>query len=135
MKWNVYVENINSNEIKVFNIFDHCGFREDVEKYFKKYKNKEEFAEHLKRSLAYYFWSKCEWEVVITSLMPYITIEELNRLNSEREKTLKEYNREPYSLYVNPSVAEKIDVYSQVMNNWDIFLDYVFYTKNKRGKQ
>jgi hypothetical protein len=135
MKWNVYIENINSNEIKVFNIFDHCSFREDVEKYFKKYKNKEEFAEHLKRSLTYYFWSKCEWEVVITGWIPHITMEELDRLNSEREKTLKEYNREPYRLYVNPELGIKIDVYNQVMNNWDIFLDYCWNSKIHRPRK
>lgn len=138
LKWNVYCSDINGKKIKIFNIFEHGGFREDVEKYFKKYKDKEEFAEHLRCSLFYYYGSKAEWEVVITSWVPHITMNELDRLNAEREKTLKEYNREPYSLYVNPDVAKKIDVYSQVMNNWDIFLDYCWSHKpskrNRRNK-
>ena len=80
----------------------------------------------LRGHLFYYYGSKCEWELVITSWVPYITISELNRLNEEREKTLKKYNIEPYRLCVNPDVGEKIDVYEQVMLNWDLFLDYVW---------
>lgn len=133
--WNAYYRDFNGKKIKTFNIFSHDRFREDVDEYFKKYKNKEEFAEHLRRSLFYYYGSKAEWEVVITSWVPHITIDELNRLNTEREKALKEYNREPYSLYVNPDVGKKIDVYEQVMNNWDIFLDYVWNSKIHRPRK
>jgi DNA-directed RNA polymerase specialized sigma subunit len=135
LRWVVYCSDINRNEIKTFNIFNHSRFREDVEKYLKKYKDKEEFAEHLKRSLMYHFWSKCEWEVVITDWVPHITMKELDRLNAEREKTSREYGRDPYTLYVNPEVAEKIDVYEQVMNNWEIFLDYVWNSKIHRPRK
>ena len=135
LKWNVYCDDINGKKIKIFNIFEHSRLCEDIEKYFKKYKNKDEFAEHLRHSLMYYYWSKCEWEVVITEWVPHITIKELDRLNAEREKTLKEYNREPYSLNVNPNVAIKIDVYDQIANNWDIFLDYVWNSKIHRPRK
>ena len=43
MNWNVYDYDINKNKIKVFNIFDHWSFREDIKKAAKKYKIKEEF--------------------------------------------------------------------------------------------
>lgn len=135
LKWNVYYHAFNDKEIKTFNIFNHGRFREDVEKHLKKYKDKDEFAEKLKSSLMYYFWSKAEWEVVITSWVPHITMSELDRLNAEREKNIKEYNREPYSLYVNPDVGEKIDVYEQVMNNWNVFLDYVWNSKIHRPRK
>ena len=126
LEWNVYTHDFNKNEIKIFNIFNHDRFLEDVMKDLKKYAIKEEFAERLRGHLFYYYGSKCEWEVVITSWVPHITISELNRLNEEREKILKKYNREPYRLYVNPDVGEKIDVYEQVMLNWDLFVDYVW---------
>ena len=126
LKWNVYTHSFNNKEIKIFNIFDHSRFLEDVKKDLKKYADKEEFSERLRGHLFYYYGSKCEWEVVITSWVPHITISELNRLNEERERTLKKYNREPYSLYVNPDVGEKIDVYEQIMLNWDLFVDYVW---------
>ena len=126
LEWNVYVHDFNKKEIKIFNIFNHGRFLEDVVKDLKKYTIKEEFAEKLRGNLFYYYGSKCEWEVVITPWVPHITMSELNRLNEEREKTLKEYNREPYSLYVNPDVGEKVCVYSQVMLNWHLFVDYVW---------
>lgn len=106
LKWYVYYHSMNSQEIKTFNIFNHGGFRDDVEKYLKKYKDKEEFTEKLKGSLMYYFWSKCEWEVVIT---PWVG------------------NRNTKDI--------KIDVYDQVMNNWDIFVDYVYNSKIRRPRK
>lgn len=131
MKWNVYYENFNRKEIEVYNIFNHYSFRTEVEKHLKECTDKEEFAERLRRSLSYYFWAKCEFEIVLTSWTPHIKIEELNRLNAEREKYIKEWGKEPHSLYVQPNVFEKISIYDQVMINWDIFVDYVFNNGNK----
>ncbi len=133
LEYYVYCHDVNCRSIKKFNIFNHGGFLEDVKKDLKRYETKEDFAERLRGHLFYYYGSKCEWEVVITSWVPHITMSELDRINAEREKTLREYNREPYSLYVNPDVGEKIDVYGQVRLNWDIFVDYVW--SHKRGKK
>lgn len=129
LEWNVYTHDFNRGEIKTFNIFNHGRFLEDVKKSLKKCETKEKFEEKLKGHLFYYYNSKCEWEVVITSWVPHITVAELDRLNAERERTLREYNREPYRLYVNPDVAEKIDVYSQVMLNWNVFVNYIWSNK------
>lgn len=129
MKWIVFYHDINAKTIKKLNIFNHYSFNRDVENDLKKYKDKDEFAQRLKSNLMYYFWSKAEYEVIITSWPPHIKTSELDRLNAEREETLKKYNREPYCLYVNTDVAEKVDIYDQVMNNWDIFLDYVWGSK------
>lgn len=82
--------------------------------------------------MAYYYWSKAEHEVVITSWVPYITMSELDRLNTEREESKKKYARDPYSLYVNPRVGEKVDVYSQVMLNFEVFVDYVWSHKKSK---
>lgn len=133
LEWNVYKEDWNNNKIKIFNIFNHSRFYEDVEKALKKFDNKEDFAEEIKKSLMWCYWCKSEHEIVITTWAPRITISELNRINEELEKTLKEYNREPYRLHVNPEVGEKVDVYSQVMLNWNIFVDYVW--SHKRSKK
>ena len=131
----MYYHNFNGRSIEKFNIFDHGRFLEDVKKDLKKYGDKEGFSERLRGHLFYYYGSKCEWEVVITSWVPHITISELNRLNEEREKTLREYNREPYRLYVNPDVGEKVCVYSQVMLNWHLFVDYVWSHKKSKNKK
>ena len=58
LKWNVFYHNINNNKIEVINIFNHWKFSEDVEKSLKKIKDKNEFAEALKKDLLYYFWCK-----------------------------------------------------------------------------
>lgn len=106
LKWQAYYHNWNSQEIKTFNIFRHRDFRNDVEAYLKKYKDKGEFAEKLRQSLFYYFCSKCEWEVVIT---PWMTDKKTEDI--------------------------KIDVYDQVMSNWEVFLDYVWNSKIHRPRK
>lgn len=120
LEWNVYVKDMNCREIKSYNIFNHGRFTHEIEELIEQYGNsKEEFAKEVDLSLRYYFWSKCEWETVITSWPPHIIKEELDRLN-------KEMTKEYPSLSVNLEVEEKIDVYQQVMLNWDRFIDYLW---------
>ena len=136
LEYYVFRTDINSKEIVKFNIFDHWRFNEEVKKDLKKCKTKEEFAKELKDDLRYYFWSKYEYEVVISSFPVRIKKEELDRLNTEREKTLKEYNREPHILYVDSEVGEKIDVYSQVLMNFSHVVDYLWSQKRSTsGRQ
>lgn len=132
LKWYVYHYDVSSNSIKPFNIFDHCSFREDVEKYLKKYNDKEEFTEKLRSSLMYYFWSRCEYEVIITSFPTHITTDELNRLNCEMDS---ERNWVPIRFGVDLDVGVKIDIYDQVRNNWDVFVDYVYNSKTRRPRK
>ena len=91
-----------SRSIETFNVFEHGSFREYVKKAAKKYQNKEDFAKQLRSEVMYYFWSKCEWEVLVT---PWI---------SPRE-----------------SEKKKIDVCWQIMNNWDVFVDYTWANRKK----
>ena len=95
--WNVIYENVNSRCIETFNVFDHGRFIEDIKKHFKACDTKELFSEQLRRSVMYYFWSKCEWEVLVLPLFE---------------------GKHP--------VEKKIDVAWQLMNNWDVFTDYVW---------
>lgn len=103
LKWNVFYHNVNKQEITTLNIFDHWRFSEDVENNLKKIKDKDKFAEELRRDLQYYFWSKSEYEVIIS----------------------------PWCCSRNTRDA-KIDIYTQVTNNWEIFLDYVWNSKQHR---
>lgn len=91
--WNVFYYNINSNNFEVYNIFDHCSFYEDICRINKDYKEFDEFAQKVRFSLSYYYWSKCEWEIDLTSHF------------CDEQKT--------------------IDVYTQVMLNWDNFIKYL----------
>lgn len=135
LEWNVFHHDVNKNKIATFNIFDHYRFNEDVQKSLKKFKDKDEFAKQLRRDLMYYFWSKYEHEVVITTFPPYITIDELDSLNKERAAHKEKYGRDYVRIDVNPDVGIKIDIYTQVMNNWDIFLDYVWNSKWHRNEK
>ena len=96
MEWNVIYYDSNRREIRTFNIFSHGGFAKEIEKLSKQNLQRKIFDEVLKRQLMYYFWSKCEYEVVIS---PWV--------GDER-------------------ASVKRDVYWQVMNNWTRFSDYVW---------
>lgn len=99
LEWNVYRFNINKQKIEVFNIFDHYSFKEYVKKALIEYEYcKEDFIKQLKSELCYYFGGKSEYEVIITCWV-----------GGDREK-----------------VNQKIDIYDQVMMNWDKFVDYVW---------
>lgn len=105
MHWFVYVDDFNAREIKRYDIFNHHYFNEDLKKNFKK--NKDDFntfKEELKKDLMYYFWSKCEWEVIISDWPPS----------------------------TGGKIEEKIDVYDQVMLNFDVFANYVWEQAHKR---
>ena len=96
--WNVYIENINKSQIEVYNIFDHSGFNKDLLKIYDEYKdNKDEFLIKLQRSLQYYFWSKCEWEIILSDWPPS-----------------RKFN------------DKKVSVYDQLVLNWNIFTEYVW---------
>lgn len=98
--WNVYYESFSKRKIEVFNIFDHYRFVKDCAKELRKVKEDREAGSKILRSnLMYFFWSKCEYEVVIT---PWVN-----------PQNTKEYDR-------------KIDVYEQVMNNWHVFFEYAW---------
>ena len=127
MTWNVFRENINRKEIVKYNIFNHSGFADEVDELLKEEVSKDEFDEKLRRILFYYFGSKAEYEVVITSWVPHISKAELDRLNTEYEEYNNKWGHYPYKINVSPDVGEKVDVYSQITSlNWDIFVNYVW---------
>lgn len=98
IQWNVYVDDFNGKKIKIYNVLNHGGFLKDVQNAIKKFKNdKEAFEKEVKSSLMYYYWSKCEWEIILSSW--------------PERKDFKE---------------EKIDVYDQVMLHWDVFINYLW---------
>ena len=114
LEWNVYYESFNDRKIKTFNIFKHAGFLDDCVKYAKKLHLRDDIPEEkkeclnlVKRSLMYYFWSKCEWEIILTSWPPS-----------------KQDFRD-----------EKIDVYDQVLLNWPIFAEYIWQNRREFKKK
>lgn len=127
----VYKESFNSKKIEKFNVFNNWRFLEDIEKLFKNKPTKEQAADEIKRYLFYYYGSKCEYEIIITSWPCYISNEELDKVNEEKLRYKREYGHYSYVNNIVPTVGEKIDIRQQVLMNWDIFFDYVWNYYNK----
>lgn len=124
--WNVYIDDFNSQEIQVHNVFDHYSFMQDLVEIKKKHEDSFLlFEKEVKSSLMYFYCSKCEWEVVITSWPPYINEKEFLRINLERTERIMRngtFIRES----VNLVTGIKVDVYSQIMMNWTNFINYLW---------
>ena len=73
----------------------------------------------------YFFWCKSEYEIIITELFSYITDKELDRINKEREKRIQQYDNF-HGVIVNLDIGKKIDIYQQIMDNWEAFKEYLF---------
>lgn len=98
LEWYVYVSNFNAKRIETYNVFNHAGFTDDLRKNAKKNsENREAFEEQLRRSLMYWYWSKCEWEIMLSE-WPH----------REDSKDMK------------------VDVFSQIWLNKQRFCDYVW---------
>lgn len=101
LEWNVYWEDFNARKIVIRNVFNlSYKFNEYLKENFKKNKTKEEFCTQLERDLQYCYWSKSEHELIITSW-------------PRKEECDK-----------------KIDIYSQIMLNWEKFATYTWENRN-----
>lgn len=125
LEWNVFRHDSNKNEIVAYNVFGKY-IVDELKKRKNKCSSKEEFSEELKRLMMYYYWSKYEHEIVISSFPIYVDTDEINRVDFDRARFVKERGREPYRLSIHPEVGSKIDIYKQLEINWDKFLDYVW---------
>lgn len=132
--WNVYMHNFNRDTFDLYNIFNHGGCKNYFDKIFEKFKkseDKEAFAEALRRELMYYFWSKCEYEMVITKkdnkiiMSPWVGKKEieLDVTNDKNFDWLGFYDYMKEKKWSKDG-SIKIDVYDQVKFNWDKFVDY-----------
>lgn len=99
LEWWVYHRDFNEDKIEKFNVFQHWRFCNDLVKLRKDLKKDStiDTKERIKKELMYYFWSKSEYEILIS---PWIS--------RDKEKS-----------------TIKIDIYDQVMMNFEKFHDYV----------
>lgn len=126
-----YVFNEENGKIIPVDIFQYNWvFLVDLVNIKKKYKDDfVKFADATRSALQHQYWSRSQYETIITSWPPYIDGEELDRLNKEREDRLSK----GYAFYresVGLEYAYKIDIYDQIMLNWDVFIKYLW--DNKR---
>lgn len=105
VEWYVFREDWNSKQIINYNIFEHVSFVIWCAKDIKKHKNEYFTLETLiRRELQYYFWSKCEMEVIISDWP------------------------------TSGKIDRKVDIYEQVYMNWDIFYAYFWEHRNEIQK-
>lgn len=93
MTWNVFYYNFNEGKIESYNVLK--GRESFIKKLKSRSASKENFAKKLRSEMMYYYWSKAEWEVLISPWCAGGEAEEI-----------------------------KIDVFDQINLNWDRFVDY-----------
>ena len=101
IEWYVYYHDSNAQKIIKWNVFNHGSFKNEVNKILKEKLSKEVFSEKLRREAMYYFWSKCEYEIIL-------------------------------SPWTGRADNIKMDIYDQIMMNWDKFVDYVWSFKSEK---
>ena len=97
MTWYVIAKSSSRDTFYQFNIFEHGGVATEVQKLIKRKPSRDVLEEELRHILMYYFWSKTEWEFLVTSMFQ--------------------------TAYHHAEL--KVDVYDQVNLNWERFVDYV----------
>lgn len=134
--WNVVHQSVNRGVIERWNVFDHGGVMEDIIKAFKKHKNnKDEFLKAVKSSLMYYYWSKCEWEVILSIqddkmiITPWVGGRDENiflDVSDDKDFDWFSFYNKMTEHYVVERNSVKIDVYDQVMFMWNEFSVYLW---------
>ena len=135
-EWKAYHHIFGSDKISEFNVL---RFEEDeIKKLKKKVQNKEEFSEELRRHLAWRYWSRCEWELIIeiteenkVVLKPWIGREDISLDVTEKEGF-------PWFEFAKQHIENqryghkaKIDVYDQIRYRWSEFCDYCWNYRHK----
>jgi hypothetical protein len=126
LSWKVLREDFNKGTIEYYDIFKGGHWQEIIESLMHSCKSKEEFSAELRKKLMYQYWSRSEYEVVVTSWPPYIKVENIEEMKSEVEKHNSECNWEQVRISPTLTVAKKIDVFEQLNMNWEQFINYVW---------
>ena len=140
MHWTAMYYNCNAKRFESYNVLD---YREDfVKKLKKKVTSKEEFTQKMKSELIYSFWSKCEWEVILTNkdgriiMSPWVGPEDITLDVTDREDfNWVDFFNKQAEHYINKTEI-KIDIWDQIFYKWDSFIDYCwnFHHKWQRKK-
>jgi hypothetical protein len=140
MCWEAMNFDVNTEKFKPYNVL---AYREDfIKKLKKKVSTKEEFTQQMKREMMYYFWSKCEWEVILTNkdgriiMSPWVGPENITLDVTDREDfDWVDFFSQQAKRYIN-KISIKIDIWDQIFYQWDAFIDYCwnFHHKWQRRK-
>jgi hypothetical protein len=94
--WNVVYYDLNEKDFGIYNVLNPSILNEIKER-TKHIDNRKEFSEEVSLICMYHFWSKCEWEIVLREWCGGDNAKEM-----------------------------KVDVYDQLVMNWNRFIDYLW---------
>lgn len=142
LSWKVFRYDVNSREIIVADVFNsNWVFKADLYYAYKHCKNKngeddyDKFAKAVLSNIMYYYWSRSEYEVIISRWPTSLSEVELQKLLAELEEQKKDApDRRNYYVYPPLEGAEKVDVATQVIMNWDSFISYVWQNRKLISK-
>lgn len=141
MEWNVYYYNINRRIIMQENILV-CQ-KDFLKKLRKKAKDESEFVEELRLEMLYYYWGKCEWELMIRKdgeryfLTPFPPHEGDQWLDVTEDASFpwaEFYARAAERLCIDED-GIKFDVYMQLQYRWDDFVQYCWANTKPSGSR
>lgn len=137
LTWLVTYYDCNADKIKYYDVLK---YRENfIKNLKKKCDTKEEFSEKMRREMMYYFWSKCEWELIIE-------VDENNRIwlnplvgcREPENVCIDVTNREDFDwkgfaeIHIGKQIYKnkaKIDVFDQIEWRWTEFIDRCWHTR------
>lgn len=140
MHWLAMYYDVNAREFKPYNVL---RYREDfIKQLKKKVTTREEFAEEMRSKMMYYYWSKCEVEVVLSKkdgriiMSPWVGPKDVTLDVTDRPDFdwVDFFDKKASQFYKKDEI--KIDIFDQLNYHWDDFIDYCwnFHHKWQRKK-
>lgn len=133
----------NAQKIEKYEIKQHY-FVDELKSIKKKHKTREAFEERLRSIVMYYFWSKCEWELVIIKengriyLEPWVGCRDKEKARIDiTDNELMDWKAFA-DIHINKQIYKncaKIDVYDQIEFRWQEFSDRCWEIANKRRRK
>lgn len=130
--WEVMHYNINSDRIESYDVL---SYREDsIKKLKKKFNTKEEFSEALRKEMMYQYWSRSEYELIISInsndrilLSPWCGCRDVEKVTIDVTDDIFFDWGKFFCIHIQNKVHKneaKIDIYDQLMFRWTEFVDY-----------
>lgn len=134
LTWKVKRFDCNKQAIVDYDILKY--YEDFIKRQKKKCTNKEEFSEALRREFMHRFWSKSEYELLISISVDKVILSPwCGCRDSEKasifvsDKSFDWFTFANYHLSKYPQHNKvKIDVYSQLLWRWNELVDYCWYT-------
>lgn len=147
--WNVMME--RHGKVETVNVIEYMAYRDifkELKKTRKKYRDEikvsddgrltlyqkykiyqkyeAKMSEELRRDLLYYFWSKCEYEILISGWPPRCDVDAAaKKLDSLKQPLSKADIIQVLDAGYDP-YTRKVDVYEQIMMNYEHFKKVVY---------